>query len=136
MVKTSFDCELNNSPLWCAASLLSQDLKDLDEDTLRFRVAQLATEIQERTKWEALRLMEGVQKKEAEIAQKVGTLRIRTTSAKWRLSNILLRSGFCSVVIGTRHYRWDLWGVRVSWTGTCGHTVPPRGTVISSKSRS
>ncbi|CAN0384392.1 unnamed protein product, partial [Scytosiphon promiscuus] len=46
------------------------DLKDLDEDSLRFRVAQLATELQERTKWEALRLMDGVQKKEAEIAQK------------------------------------------------------------------
>lgn len=63
-------------PLWLAGCLLSplsrsQDLKDLDEDALRFRVAQLATEIQERTKWEALRLMEGVQKKEAEIGQKV-----------------------------------------------------------------
>ncbi|CAN0158567.1 unnamed protein product, partial [Ectocarpus fasciculatus] len=51
-----------------------QDLKDLDEDSLRFRVAQLATELQERTKWEALRLMDGVQKKEAEISDKYESL--------------------------------------------------------------
>lgn len=55
----------------CVVCFASQDLKDLDEDSLRFRVAQLATELQERTKWEALRLMDGVQKKEAEIAHKV-----------------------------------------------------------------
>ncbi|CAM9794793.1 unnamed protein product [Ectocarpus sp. 13 AM-2016] len=51
-----------------------KDLKDLDEDSLRFRVAQLATELQERTKWEALRLMDGVQKKEAEISEKYEAL--------------------------------------------------------------
>lgn len=83
-VNSSVDRE-SNSVVWCTISLLSQDLKDLDEDTLRFRVAQLATEIQERTKWEALRLMEGVQKKEAEIAQKVDTRTLSLRPLLWRV---------------------------------------------------
>ncbi|CAN0465973.1 unnamed protein product [Laminaria digitata] len=51
-----------------------QDLKELDEDSLRFRVAQLATEMQEKAKWESLRLMDGVKKMEAEIARKYEAL--------------------------------------------------------------
>lgn len=43
----------------------------MDDDALRFRVAQLSTELQERTKWEALRLMEGIKQKEADVARKV-----------------------------------------------------------------
>lgn len=43
----------------------------MDDDALRFRVAQLAAEMQERTKWEALRLMEGVKQAEADVARKV-----------------------------------------------------------------
>ena len=48
-----------------------QDLKGLDEDALKFRVAQLAMEMEERTKWKPLRLTEGVKQAEAETGRKV-----------------------------------------------------------------
>lgn len=90
--------------------LALQDLKDLDEDTLRFRVAQLATEIQERTKWEALRLMEGVQKKEAEIARKVSACVCLRSAKNTR------RDAYRAAVVlreGRRRRHTQQWGLRV-----------------------
>ena len=47
-----------------------QDLEDLSEKELRVRVVQLATEMSDRTKWEAVRLKEFLAMKEKEVGEK------------------------------------------------------------------
>lgn len=49
---------------------LLKDLQSLSPEALQHRVVQLAGELQERTKWEALRLHEAVRKAEVEVSGK------------------------------------------------------------------
>ncbi|KAH9134167.1 hypothetical protein AeRB84_019994 [Aphanomyces euteiches] len=43
------------------------DIKELDAETLRLRVAQLATEMKNRSKWEAVRMLESLKRMEEEV---------------------------------------------------------------------
>ncbi len=73
VTSTKIDDALTKAHISMRSTLDETFLKDLDklnENQLRIRIAQLATEIGERTKWEAVRLREFLSMKEKEVADK------------------------------------------------------------------
>lgn len=50
------------------------DVQELDANSLAIRVAQLATEMKHRSKWEAVRLLEALRRMEEDAQKKVGSL--------------------------------------------------------------
>ncbi len=73
VTSSKIDDALTQAHVTMRATLDESFLKDLDkltENELRIRIAQLATEMGERTKWEAVRLREFLSMKEKEVADK------------------------------------------------------------------
>ena len=73
VTSSKIDDALTQAHVAMRATLDNTFLKDLDklsENELRVRIAQLATEMGERTKWEAVRLREFLSMKEKEVADK------------------------------------------------------------------
>ncbi|CAM9760200.1 unnamed protein product [Chrysoparadoxa australica] len=63
------DCQATSAALRMELeATLLKDLEELDEKGLRYRIIQLAAEMQERTKWEALRLHEALKRTEEEAS--------------------------------------------------------------------
>ena len=60
----------SHQSLWSDATFLAADLDQLNRAQLQVRVVQLAAEMKDRTKWEAVRLKEFLAMKEKETADK------------------------------------------------------------------
>ncbi|KAF0718432.1 Aste57867_1696 [Aphanomyces stellatus] len=84
-------------------------IKELDADSLRLRVAQLATEMKNRTKWEAVRMMESLKRMEEEVhAQHTELLRQQDVMHK----ELLVRELRLQEELITRNARMELEGLR------------------------
>ncbi|KAG9408028.1 hypothetical protein AC1031_021268 [Aphanomyces cochlioides] len=85
------------------------DIKELDAETLRLRVAQLATEMKNRSKWEAVRMLESLKRMEEEVhAQHAELLRQQDIMHK----ELLARELRLQEEVLTRTARKELNGLR------------------------
>ncbi|ETW07746.1 hypothetical protein H310_02188 [Aphanomyces invadans] len=103
------------------------DIKELDAESLRLRVAQLATEMKNRSKWEAVRLMESLRRMEEEVhAQHAELLRQQDVLHK----DLLARELRLQEELITRNARHELEGLRAQHEAELKALVDAEKTVV------